>query len=469
VALNVLAVLQDLETRDRVLELLSECGHATQVRDVPENGFRVISSQPVDLLILEYRGEARSLELIQRLKEERPRSQVIIITDQAAMSQREIPPQLGVRNLLYRPINEDVLARLIRFADQSLQSGASERSTGSGVSAPGFTQLVGSSPAFRSAVKVAEQAARSARTPVLVVGEPGTGKDLIAHLIHDQSARRAGPFVEVNCRAIPGELMESQLFGHEAGAFIDSSGRKLGLIELANGGTLYLDEVGEIELPLQAKLLRFLDSKRVRRVMSETEIEVDVRIVVSTRRDLSRDVAKRRFRTDLYNRLNGVQVLLPPLRERGDDVVQLGVHFLDRFARRRSALPLLIGEQAERVLRAHDWPGNVRELRDVMEMASDAKGEGTLRPEDLPIESHRRPLHVVDGSESDLQVSLPEAGVSLLAIEQKVIEAALDKCRGNVMEAARFLKIGRGALRYKIAKHSLEDERDEARALRKAS
>lgn len=469
-ALNVLAVLQDPDTRQCVLELLAESGHEAMVRSVPESGFRVVTESPLDLMILEYRGESRALELIQRVKDERPKCQVIILTDQASLNVREIPPQLGVRNVLHRPVNLDALRRLIQFTGRSNPSSFPTKSAPShDQPVERFTRLVGQSPAFRSAVKVAEQASKSAHTPVLIIGEAGSGKSLIARTIHEQSQRRDGPFVHVACASIPGELMESELFGHEAGAFADATGRKVGLIELANGGTLYLDGVAEIDLPLQTKLLRFMDSKRVRRVMSETDIELDVRVVASTRRDLSREVATRCFRTDLYNRLSGVQVMLPPLRERGGDIVDLARFFVDRVCRRMNKSVSTLSDEAERLLLEYNWPGNVRELCDATERAVLSKSSGELRPEDFPIESSRRPLNLVDLSEDRVQVRLPEQGISLDTIERRVLETTLERCRGNVMEAARFLRMGRGALRYRIAKHDLEDRRDDARALRKAS
>jgi len=422
-------------------------------------------------MILEYRGEARALELIQRVKEERPRCQIILITDLESVSRREVPPQLGVRNVLYRPVNQDVLLRLIQFAERVVRPGQpdSPAAQPSAEPPPTFTKLIGSSPVFRSAAKVAEQAAKNPQTPVLIVGETGTGKELFARFIHDQSGRRAGPFIHVSCGSIPGELLESELFGHEVGAFEDSPGRKAGLLELAHGGTLYLDGVAEIDLPLQAKLLRFMDSKHVRRVMSETPVEVDVRVIASTHRDLAREVATRCFRTDLYNRLNGVQVLLPPLRERGGDIIDLALHFAALSARRFDTRPATFSPAVERLLMDYRWPSNVRELASAVEQAVLSGGGGALDPEDFPIETSRRPFYLVDFSGESFQVRLPEEGVSLDSVERKVIEAALDRTRGNVMEAARLLRVGRGALRYKIVKHGLESQRVEARTLRKAS
>jgi DNA-binding NtrC family response regulator len=468
-ALKVLAILQDPETRDRVLELLSECGHETDVRPVPESAFRALSEQPPDLLVLEYRGEARALELIQRVKDDFPRCQMVIITDEAAKTQREIPPQLGVRNILYRPVNFDVLRRLVKFSDQVAHRSPTEKvEPAAEQPQERFSKLIGASPAFRSAVKVADQAAKNMHAPVLIMGEPGTGKNLVARTIHDHSGRRSGPFVYVACSSIPGELIEAELFGHEAGAFADAAGRKIGLIELANGGTLYLEGVGELELPLQAKLLRFMDTRRIRRVMSDVDIELDVRIVAASHRDLSREVATRCFRTDLYNRLGTVQITLPPLRERGGDIVELARRFADQAARRLGKGPMTLHGDSERLLLEYNWPGNVRELYETVERAAMSKSGGELRPEDFPIEAARRPLYVVDFSDDQLKVRLPDAGTDLDQVERRVIEAALDRCRGNVMEAARFLNVGRGALRYKIAKHKLETERDDARAMRKA-
>lgn len=469
-ALNVLAVLQDPGTRERVLELLSECGHETSVRSIPESGFSVVSETALDLLILEYRGEARALELIQRVKDERPRCQVVIITDHESMALREVPPQLGVRNLLYKPVNLDVLRRLVMFSARNNSDATAEPADhASPGGSQSYSKLVGSSPVFRSAVTVADQAAKSPDTPVLVIGESGSGKKLVARGIHDQSARRNAPFIYVSCASIPAELLESELFGHETGAFPGTGGRKVGVLELANRGTVYLDGVGHVDLPLQAKLLRFMDTGRLRRAGGDTDIESDVRVIASSHRDLAREVATRRFRTDLYNRLSGVQVLIPPLRERGSDILELTRAFVGRLARTlgREALP--ISGDAERLLLDYDWPGNVHELYDAVERALMSRTSGELRPDDFGIDASPKHLFLVDSADDGFNVRLPEGGVALEAIERKVIETALDRCRGNVMEAARYLRIGRGALRYKISKHDLEHEREGARALRKAS
>ncbi|RVT53520.1 sigma-54-dependent transcriptional regulator [Rubrivivax albus] len=282
---------------------------------------------------------------------------------------------------------------------------------------------------------------------VLVRGETGTGKELVARALHFSGARRDRPFVELNCAALPAQLLESELFGHERGAFTDARERKLGLVETAEGGTLFLDEIGDMELPLQAKLLKLLEEHRVRRLGSLREQQVDVRIVAATHQPLDRLVREGRFRADLYFRLRVVELDLPPLRDRGDDVLQLADGFLAAHAARYGRPCPTLTPRARDALQRHAWPGNVRELRNLLEQAVLLARGATLDLEDLALRDEAMAVPVARLT-ADATTTLPD-------MERLALTEALARTGGNVSRAARELGISRDTLRYRIDKHGL--------------
>jgi two-component system, NtrC family, response regulator AtoC len=303
---------------------------------------------------------------------------------------------------------------------------------------------------LRNVQKVAPQ-----KTTVLVEGESGTGKELVARALHDLSPRASFSFVAVNCGAIPGELMESELFGHAKGAFTDASRAKKGLAEEADGGTLFLDEIGEMPLHLQVKLLRFLQDEEVRPLGDVRPRKVDVRVVAATARSLRKAVDEGRFREDLFYRLDVVHVRLPPLRERGDDVPALAEHFLARFSRLRPELPSMsLSGEAREALAAHTWPGNVRELEHVLERAVVLAEGPVIRVEDLP-DAVRDPPRVRGAPAPPLEGTLSiKRGTR--ALEESLIRAALEKTGGNRTRAAELLELSYRALLYKIKDYGIE-------------
>jgi DNA-binding NtrC family response regulator len=315
--------------------------------------------------------------------------------------------------------------------------------------------IVGDSPAM---AELRDRIARIAGVegietlpPVLIVGETGTGKELVARACHFCSPRRDKPFVEVNCAAIPASLLESELFGHERGAFTDARERKLGLLEAADGGTLFLDEIGEMDRGLQAKLLKVLEDGRLRRLGSVQERQVNVRIVAATNQDLEKHIEAGQFRADLYFRLRVLQIHVPPLRAREGDVRVLAHHFLADFAQRYRKGPLALTPAAERLLAGHDWPGNVRELRNLMEQAALLATAPGIGPDALPLSPARRP---------GTPTAAPDAGISALErVERDLLTQALSDTRGNVSQAARQLGVSRDTLRYRMEKHGLPGKR----------
>ena len=298
---------------------------------------------------------------------------------------------------------------------------------------------------------------------MLVTGESGTGKELVAYEIHRGSERASKPFIKINCAAIPKDLVESELFGHEKGAFTGAIGSKPGRFELADGGTLFLDEIGEMAPQLQAKLLRVLETRTFRRVGGHLDITVDVRVVAATHRDLPRMVAEGRFREDLYFRLNVVPIGIPPLRERPQDIEALAENFLQRFCRELGRAPARLNPRALEVMQAYAWPGNVRELRNVLERVVLLEAEDEILVEHLPAEmTHARPRAAGPGPGEPF----PSGAVRpMVDVEKMAIEHALRVCDGNKTRAAKQLGISRQTLRTKLKEYSLgDDTEDEADA-----
>jgi two-component system, NtrC family, response regulator AtoC len=309
--------------------------------------------------------------------------------------------------------------------------------------------IVGSSPAMRAALDMARKVAPHSAT-VLVSGESGTGKELVARLIHRESPRASGPFVAVNCGAIPEALLESELFGHVKGAFTGATRDKAGLFEEAHNGTLFLDEIGELPAALQVKLLRALQEGDVRRVGSTEATVVDVRVIAATNRDLEADVASGRFRADLFYRINVVAIALPPLRERSEDLPELAQFFLARHAARMGLTPHGISPAAMRTIAEHAWPGNVRELEHAIERALVMTGGAAIEPSDLPALARS-----TDGrpGATDGTLSVKRQTTEL---EKSLIQRALERTRGNRTRAARLLELSHRALLYKIREYGLE-------------
>jgi PAS domain S-box-containing protein len=317
-----------------------------------------------------------------------------------------------------------------------------------------FGQAIGQSPAMLEAFKSALRVAGSGAT-VMISGESGTGKELLAQAIHHMSDRAAGPMVAVNCAALAEHLLESELFGHEKGAFTDASRQRLGRFERASGGTLFLDEIGDMSLPLQAKILRALEEREIERLGGEGTIKVDVRVIAATNRDLGEDIKAGRFREDLYYRLAVIVIHLPPLRERGDDIILLARHFLKLFGYEYGRPVPGLAPQTVEAMRAYSWPGNVRELRNAMERALLLEDNGEILPDHLPPD--------VAGSEPDAaagngHASTPAAGralqegkiLRLEEIERQHIDRALAETGGHLGRAAEILGIHRNTLRRKL-------------------
>jgi len=439
--------------------LFSQAGYHVRSAETGEAALEVVRHEPIELVLLDLRlGAESGLDLLPQLKLLRPEMSVIMISGVGTIEAAVEAMRLSADNFVVKPLDPRRLLAMIAKGFESCllrrKNLQFERLTSQRRSL-----VFGEGGATSEVLRLAEVVA-ARDTTVLLRGETGTGKGLLARLIHEASPRKKEPFVELNCAGLQRDLTESELFGHERGAFTGAVERKIGLFEAAASGTLLLDEIGEMEMAVQAKLLNVLEQKRLRRLGGVTELEVDVRLIAATHRDLARDVAEGRFREDLFYRLNVFTIDLPPLRERPEDVLPLALHFLRTF--QTAQAPLLgISSSAEEILLSYEWPGNVRELRNVIERAAILCPPGS---EILPI--HLPPLKASKGG---TDFSLPAldgsttSGASSDAMtmdeaERQHLETALKSHEWNLQATARALGISRATLYRKIEKYNISRE-----------
>jgi len=392
---------------------------------------------------------------------------VIVFTDRGSANEAAHYLSLGARDYWLEPLSWEKIQAMLPTAAPVPGRAETPAPSQTGPTGKGFA-IVGEHPLIRRVLALARQVARSKAT-VLISGESGTGKEMFARYLHASSDRAEGPFVAINCAALPEHLLESELFGHEKGAFTGAIARKLGKFELADGGTILLDEISEMDLGLQAKLLRVLQESEFDRVGGMETVRVDVRVLATTNRKLEEAVAEGKFRQDLYYRLNVIPLKLPPLRERAEDVLRLAVFFVDRFRKAYQLPPLAFSPEARQWLLEYDWPGNVRELQNLMERAVLLAGPGPIAkahflldpdvwPESLIEEAEEAPagegVPPADGADYDAAAAaaLPGGGdvVPLEVMERHMIMRSLDHTEGNRTQAAQLLGISVRTLRNKL-------------------
>jgi two-component system, NtrC family, response regulator HydG len=445
--------------REGMVLSLTRLGHEVQGVRGGAEAIAAYRKRPPDVVVTDLRMvPVDGLEVVRRIRDADPEATVVVVSAHGTIPVAVEAMREGAIDFIEKPFSPEVLRARVEKAVEiarerrgartaRARAEALEQDLGRAHDPHG---LVGRSEPMR---RVMEQVRKVAPTDatVLVLGESGTGKELVARALHDRSLRREGPFVSVSCAAIPDGLLESELFGHEKGAFTGAIRRKLGRFELAHEGTLFLDEVGEIPTSVQVKLLRVLQERRFERVGGEETVEVDVRVVSATNRDLAAMVREGRFREDLYYRLDVVSIALPPLRERPGDVDELARHFLARIAPRLGRGVTGFSPEALELLRRHRWPGNVRELENVIEQALVFGDRERVHPEDLPEGLRRAPaqpsLPVPSGDRSLTEI--------LEDLERQLILSAYERARGVKAETARLLGIKPSALYYKLEKYGI--------------
>lgn len=403
--------------------------------------------------------DGSGLDVLRQIKNERPETVVIMITGNVLLDNTISALRGGAYDFIGKPVNLEELRVTIRNGIEAHQLRREvDRVRKERAQQFAFEQIVGQSPTMQKMLSLAAKVAESEVSSVLLQGESGTGKDLVAKAIHYGSYRSEHPFVAINCAALPATLIESELFGYEKGAFTDAKARKEGLFEQAEGGSLLLDEIGELELSLQAKLLRVLEEGVFRRVGGLKDIPLDVRVIAASNRDLKTESEAARFRLDLYYRLSIIQIDIPPLRERGDDVLLLAEHYLNTIGSRLRSRKKITGlaSDVSVMFRRYDWPGNVRELRNVIERALILEDSDVITMDYLPRAltggSVQRASDSSAAGVGNAQFLLPAQGISLDEMEMSLVRQAIERSEGNQTRAAELLGISRDQLRYRLKK-----------------
>ena len=476
---RILVVDDEKLVRWALTQKCAEFGYQTLEAENGEAALRVLQNDSVDAVLLDvHLPDLSGIEVLEKLKQAGETRSIIMMTADPQLDDVKAALRLGAYDFVSKPINFEELSVTLQ---NSLEAGALrtevESLRGEVRRRAGYHEVIGVSRKITELMKFVHKVAASEATTILIQGESGTGKDLVAKAIHYHSSRAERPFVAINCSAIPETLMEAELFGHEKGAFTDAKAMKKGLFEVADGGTLFLDEIGELSPLLQAKLLRVLEDQVIRRVGGVRDIQVHVRVIAASNRDLEREVREGRFRQDLFYRLAIIAIYLPALRERKEDIQPLVEFFLGHYNRKFRKSVQGLSEETRRLLMNYDWPGNVRELKNALERAMILEEGTQLKPDDLPfsVASGRSGPSFGDGqgsspvAEAPLApgkrrlppLSIPEGGTSLEDVEHALVELALQQSHGNQIKAAKLLNISRDALRYKMKKFGLSHSEEE--------
>lgn len=448
---TVLVVDDDRFVRMALTEALKTWGYSVvEAGRVDEAKKAFAEHEPAIALLDIDLPDGSGLDVLTHIKSESPDTVAVMITGSVDVPNTVAALRGGAHDFIGKPVKMEELRVTLRnaFETQELRRDlkTAQKELASGFS---FEEILGESKAMRDALELARRVAESDIASVLLYGETGTGKDLFARAIHYASERAKAPYLAINCAALPATLIESELFGYEKGAFTDAKARKEGLFEQARGGTIFLDEIGEVELGLQAKLLRVLEEGTFRRVGGLKDIMLDSRIVAASNRDLKKEAEAGNFRLDLYFRLSVIQLEVPPLRARGEDVLILAKHYIERANQKRRGTKLKgLSPEVERVFKNYGWIGNVRELRNVIERASILEDGDIVTTTHLPSDL----LHSSGASSSGGTFALPAAGVSLEEVEFELARQAVERTGGNLTQAAKLLDISRDQLRYKLRK-----------------
>ncbi|MFN8642449.1 MAG: sigma-54 dependent transcriptional regulator [Candidatus Binatia bacterium] len=463
---TLLVIEDEIVLGKNIRKTLEKLGHAVEVATSGAEGERLFGELHPDLTLLDLRlPDASGLELLPRLKAAHPEGVVVLMTAYAAIEDAVRAMKLGAADYLQKPLNLDelrqVVSQLLDTAQLQQEVSYYRRRESRGAE---LDALIGRCPAIdelRSRIRRLATLPAGAPPTVLITGETGTGKGLVARVLHYSGARADRPFIEVNCAAIPENLVEAELFGYERGAFTDAKTAKVGLIQAADRGTLFLDEIGCLPLAFQAKILKAIEDKTVRPVGGRSERRVDVHIVTATNSDLAAMSRAGQFREDLFYRLQVAQLHIPPLRERGEDVVLIATALLRDLCREYRLPARQLSDAALDAIRHYRWPGNVRELRNTLDRAVLFSDDDTVGPDALALpvpisQVGAAPMAV--GESGELRFEIPDGGVRFEDIERALLVSALRKAGGSQSAAARLLGLSRDTLRYRMEKFGIESE-----------
>ncbi len=443
---KILIVDDEYSDSDSLTNWFRKDGYNVESAENANVALKALQNSSFDIALLDIKMPGMDgMELLERIKAIDTKIVVIMITAFASVETAVKALKEGAFDYVTKPIDPDELSHLVRRALERIElKEENTRLRQTLDDLVGVEEIIGESPKMRNVLELVRHVAQTDAT-VLIRGESGTGKELVARAIHSNSSRRYMPIVPVNCGALPENLLESEIFGHEKGAFTGAQYRRKGKLEMSDGGTLFLDEIGTIGVKTQVEFLRVLETKEFTRVGGSKSVNVDFRVVCATNEDLEEKVEEGSFRQDLYYRINVFSIEVPPLRERGGDIDLLAQHFVNKFAMQMDKRITTITPEALAILRAHDWPGNVRELANAIERAMVVGQAPAIRPEDLPF---------IQSSKAAV-VSDEPAAVSLADIEKLHVQRILDRNDWNISRSAAALEIDRATLYNKIKKYGL--------------
>jgi len=447
---RILIIEDEKLIRWSLRQRFQEEGYVVDEAQNGSDGLAKLQRALFDLVMLDYRlPDMTGLDVLRRIREDDEDIVVLIMTAYSNIEDAVEAMRLGAYDYVSKPFKMDALMLTVAKALETTHLKREVRDFRAQMRKKfGFDRILGRCPAMTELFELISSVSQSGASTIFLRGESGTGKDLVAKAIHYNSDRANRPFMNITCTAISETLLESELFGHERGSFTDAKQLKKGLLELAAGGTVFLDEVGDMPPSLQAKLLRFLEEKTIRRVGGVQDIEVDVRIIAATNRDIEKLIKEGKFREDLFYRLNIIPIYLPPLRERGDDIRLIAEYYVDVFSKEFRRPPTNLTPDAVKKLMGYSWMGNVRELRNVIERAVLLSKSTTIGPDDLVVGS-------VSHNGSPISIELPPEGISLQTIEEQLVRKALAQTSNNQTKAAKLLHLSRDQLRYRMERYGL--------------
>ncbi|MBK6750501.1 MAG: sigma-54-dependent Fis family transcriptional regulator [Pyrinomonadaceae bacterium] len=456
---KVLIVDDDRFVRMALSEALRTWEYEIVEADTVKAAKKVFVDEEPEIVLLDIDlPDGSGLDVLNEIKESNPDTIVVMITGNVDVSNSVGALRGGAHDFIGKPVRLEELRVTLRNASETrtlrreVKQARAERKRGFS-----FSEIIGESDSMKKAIELARRVAESDVGSILLNGETGTGKDLFARAIHYASERADSPYLAINCAALPANLIESELFGYEKGAFTDAKQKKEGLFEQAHGGTIFLDEIGEMEISLQAKLLRVLEESTFRRVGGLKDIKMDARIIAASNRNLKQESEVGNFRLDLYFRLSVIQVDIPPLRDRGDDVVLLANYYIEKANLKRRGKQLrCLSHEVEQIFKNYSWSGNVRELRNIIERASILEDGDMVTVTHLPADILS--TNSASGAGRSAAFILPPGGVPLESVEFDLAIQAIDRTNGNLTQAAKLLDISRDQLRYKLRKAGYDHE-----------